>query len=55
VKYEEVYLKAYESIGYARESFGRYLAFFNSKSRYQSLDRQTPDCVYYHSAVREAA
>ena len=55
VKYEEVYLKAYESIGHARDSLGRYFAFYNSKRRHQSLDRQTPDCVYYQSAVRQAA
>jgi putative transposase len=55
VKYEEVYLKAYESIGDARESLDRYFAFYNNKRRYQSLDRQTPDSVYYQNAVREAA
>jgi len=55
VKYEEVYLKAYESIGDARESLGRYFTFYNSKRRHQSLDRQTPDSVYYQVAVREAA
>jgi len=27
VKYEEVYIKAYDSIGAARESLGRYFAF----------------------------
>jgi putative transposase len=55
VKYEEVYLKAYESIGDARESLGRYFTFYNSKRRHQSLDRQTPDSVYYQDAAREAA
>jgi putative transposase len=55
VKYEDVYLKAYESIGDARDSLGRYFAFYNSKRRHQSLDRKTPDSVYYQDAVREAA
>jgi putative transposase len=55
VKYEEVYLKAYDSIGDARDSLGRYFAFYNTKRRHQSLDRQTPDSVYYHDAVRMAA
>jgi putative transposase len=55
VKYEEVYLKAYESIGDARESLVRYFTFYNSKRRHQSLDRQTPDSVYYQVAAREAA
>lgn len=55
VKYEEAYLKAYESIGDARESLGRYFTFYNSKRRHPSLDRQTPDSVYYQDAAREAA
>lgn len=55
VKYEEVYLKAYDSIGNARASLGRYFAFYNSKRRHQSLDRQTPDTVYYQYAARLAA
>jgi putative transposase len=55
VKYEEVYLKAYDSIGDARDSLGRYFAFYNTKRRHQSLDRQTPDSVYYHDAARMAA
>ena len=55
VKYEEVYLRAYDSIGDARESLGRYFAFYNAKRRHQSLDRQTPDRVYYQDAARVAA
>ena len=31
VKYEEVYLRAYESVGQARASLGRYLDFYNCK------------------------
>ena len=55
VKYEEVYLRAYDSIDDARASLGRYFAFYNAKRRHQSLDRQTPDSVYYQDAVRMAA
>ena len=55
VKYEEVYLKAYDSIGDAGASLGRYFVFYNAKRRHQSLDRQTPDSVYYQSAIRMAA
>jgi putative transposase len=55
VKYEEVYLRAYDSIGDARASLGRYFAFYNIKRRHQSLDRQTPDSVYYQDAARMAA
>jgi putative transposase len=55
VKYEEVYLKAYDSIAAARASLGRYFAFYNTERRHQSLDRRTPDRVYYESAARLAA
>jgi len=55
VKYEEVYLRAYDSIGEARASLGRYFAFYNGKRRHQSLDRRTPDSVYYQDAARMAA
>jgi putative transposase len=55
VKYEEVYMKAYESIAAARTSLGRYLAFYNAERRHQSLDRCTPDSMYYGSAARLAA
>jgi putative transposase len=55
VKYEEVYLTAYESIGDGRDSLGRYITFYDSKQRHQSLDRQTTDCVYYQVVVRESA
>jgi len=55
VKYEEVYLKAYDSIGEARESLDRYFTFYNSERRHQSLNRQTPYSVYYEDAARMAA
>jgi putative transposase len=46
VKYEEVYLKAYESIGDTRDSLDQYFTFDK---------RQTPDGVYYQNTIREAA
>jgi putative transposase len=55
VKYEDVYLKAYDSIPAARASLGRYFAFYNTERRHQALDRRSPDSVYYESAVRLAA
>jgi putative transposase len=48
VKYEEVYLKAYDSVGEARASLGRYLIFFNGKRPHSSLDARTPDQAYFH-------
>ena len=55
VKYEEVYLRAYDSITGARASLGRYFKFYNTERRHQSLDRRTPESVYYESAVSLAA
>lgn len=47
VKYEDVYLKAYESIPDTREGLTEYFRFYNNKRRHQGLDRQTPDNVYW--------
>ncbi len=46
VKYEEVYLKAYETVAEARAGIGTYFQFYNSERRHQSMNRQTPDQVY---------
>ena len=46
LKYEEVYLKAYESIAVAVENIDSYLTFYNQKRTHQSLNRQTPNSVY---------
>ncbi len=47
VKYEDVYLKAYDSIVEAREGLRVYFEFYNIHRRHQSLDRRTPDDVYW--------
>ena len=47
VKYEEVYLHAYDSVGEARASIGRYLDFYNRRRPHSSLDRRTPDEAYF--------
>jgi putative transposase len=47
IKYEEVYLKAYDSVSEARASLGRYLAFYNGRRPHSSLDRRTPDQAYF--------
>jgi putative transposase len=48
VKYEEVYLRAYESVGEARMSIGRYLDFYNGRRPHSSLDGITPDQAYFN-------
>ena len=47
VKYEEVYLRAYDSVGEARTSIGRYFNFYNGRRPHSSLDRRTPDQAYF--------
>lgn len=49
VKYEEVFLKAYQSVSEARASIGRYLQFYNTLRPHSALDRQTPDEAYFSS------
>ena len=43
----EVYLRAYDSVGEARMSIGRYLTFYNHKRPHSGLDAQTPDQAYF--------
>lgn len=45
VKYEEVYLKAYESLSEARQSLGKYFEFYNQNRKHQTL-KAKPDQVY---------
>jgi putative transposase len=47
VKYEEVYLRAYDSVSDARASIGRYLNFYNGRRPHSSLDDRTPDQAYF--------
>ncbi len=47
VKYEDVYLKAYGSIPAVRQGLTTYFEFYNCRRRHQSLDRKTPDNVYW--------
>ena len=47
VKYEEVYLRAYDSVSEARASIGRYLNLYNSRRPHLSLDGITPDQAYF--------
>ena len=55
VKYEEVYLRAYDTVAGARASIGRYLAFYNGKRPHSSLDARTPDQAYFAGLPLAAA
>jgi putative transposase len=47
IKYEEVYLRAYDSVSDARASLGRYLDFYNRTRPHSSLAARTPDRAYF--------
>ena len=58
IKYEEVYLRAYNTVPEARVSLGRYIdGFYNTKRPHSSLDRKTPDEAYFNlqPAIQQAA
>lgn len=48
IKYEEVYLRAYESVSQARDSLRKYIEIYNAKRPHSSLARRTPDEVYFN-------
>jgi putative transposase len=47
VKYEEVYLHAYDSVPEAQRHLAGYFAFYNQGRPHTALDGQTPDMVYF--------
>jgi putative transposase len=55
VKYEDVYLKAYSCIAEARQGLRDYFEFYNNRRRHQSLDRRTPDDVYWSTLPQKVA
>ena len=55
VKYEEVYLKAYENLSEARRELRDYFAFYNLRRKHQGLDGRTPDKVYWSTLRTEQA
>jgi len=55
VKYEEIYLRAYDTVSTARASIGRYLVFYNGRRPHSSLDRHTPDQAYFDRLPHPAA
>jgi putative transposase len=55
VKYEEVYLRAYDSVGEARASIGQYLEFYNRKRPHSSLGARTPEQAYFDGLPLDVA
>ncbi len=48
LKYEEIYLKAYDTVAQAQKGIGDWMNFYNQDRRHASLGRMTPDQVYYN-------
>lgn len=46
VKYEDIYLKGYASMGELTEGLSEYFTFYNDERPHQSLSQKTPDVVY---------
>ena len=57
IKYEEVYLRAYETVSAAHQALERYLTFYNQTRPHRALDGHTPNDVYFDNlpARRTAA
>lgn len=56
VKYEEVYLHAYDSPREANAALERYFQFYNGRRPHQALDNRTPDEAYFAiNEMRQAA
>ena len=55
VKYEEVYLHAYDSVTQARQGLEGYFRFYNQRRPHSSLDGKTPDPVYFDSLSPQLA
>jgi putative transposase len=47
VKYEEIYLKAYESISHAKKELIQFFDRYNTRRPHQGLNDRTPDDVYW--------
>ena len=56
VKYEEIYLKAYESISHAKKELTKFFDRYNTRRPHQGLNDRTPDEVYWGTLpkVRDA-
>ena len=55
IKYEEVYLKAYQTVAEARTGINAYMAFYNRQRPHQALGYRTPAEVYQHGQEERGA
>jgi putative transposase len=54
VKYEEVYLRAYDDVPLARNGIGDYFGFFNDERPHQALAYSVLSAVYFSSLAESA-
>jgi putative transposase len=55
VKYEHVYLHAYESVGEAKQQLANYFSFYNTRRPHSSLGGMTPDTAYFSELETQSA
>jgi len=55
VKYEQVYLHAYESVSEAEQQLASYFLFYNTRRPHSSLGGHTPDMTYFKNQPIEQA
>lgn len=55
LKYEDIYLKNYETMQEAYAGIGNYFRFYNEERFHQALDYKTPREVYFAKAVEKSA
>ncbi len=53
MKYEEIYLHAYEDMTVAKGGLGPYFGFFNDERPHQALGYSVPSAIYFESLMRE--
>lgn len=54
LKYEEVYLKSYANVAEAKAGMSWWLGFYNRRRKHSSLDKQTPDTVYFNGLAKQS-
>jgi putative transposase len=55
LKYQEVYLRAYDTVSEARASIARYIEFYNSRRPHRAHKGRTPDAAYFGALQLKAA
>ena len=53
IKYEEVYLKAYDSVAQAKASLGQFIRFYNCRRPHQTFAGKTPEMIYFANLPQE--